>query len=100
MVKSELITALTERTTLEVHDVERVVRCMIDVMVAELASGGRVEVRGFGTFSLVRHESRIGRNPRTGESVSVPARYSVRFKAGRELRQRVGESADQYKIID
>jgi integration host factor subunit beta len=100
MVKSELITALTKRTTLDAHDVERVVRCMIDVMGAELALGGRVEVRGFGAFSLVRYQARIGRNPRTGQSVSVPARHSVRFKAGRELRSRVDESADQYKIID
>jgi integration host factor subunit beta len=100
MTKFELITALTKRSELEPLDVERVVRCMIDAMVNELASGGRVEVRGFGAFSLRRYGARIGRNPRTGTSVSVPARYSVRFKAGLELRQRVDESTQQYKIND
>jgi integration host factor subunit beta len=100
MTKSELITALTKRSELEPLDVERIVRCMIDAMVSELASGGRVEVRGFGSFSLTLYQARIGRNPRTGASVSVPARYSVRFKAGRELRSRIDESADQYKVID
>jgi integration host factor subunit beta len=73
---------------------------MINAMVSELASGGRVEVRGFGAFSLHRYEARIGRNPRTGASVSVPARYLVRFKAGRELRSRIDESAHRYKVID
>ena len=89
MVKSELIMALTKRSELEQHDVERAVKCLLDTMTAELASGGRVEVRGFGAFSLTRYEPRIGRNPKTGASVSVPARFSVRFKAGLELRERV-----------
>lgn len=100
MTKFELITALTKRSELEPLDVERVVRCMIDAMVNELASGGRVEVRGFGAFSLRRYEARIGRNPRTGASVSISAKHSVRFKAGLELRQRVDESTQQYKIND
>jgi integration host factor subunit beta len=94
-----LIVALTKRSGLELFDVERIVHCMIDAMVNELASGGRVEVRGFGAFSLRRYEARIGRNPRTGASVSVPARYLVRFKVGRELRSRIDESADRYKVI-
>ena len=100
MVKSELITAITRKQPhLSELDVERAVRCILETMVNELASGGRVEVRGFGAFSLVRYEARMGRNPKTGESVSLPSRYSVRFKAGTELRQRVDDSADEYKII-
>ena len=75
-------------------------RCMIDVMVAELASGGRVEVRGFGAFSVVRYQARMGRNPRTGASVSVAARHSVRFKSGLALTKRVRESAECYRIVD
>ena len=101
MVKSELITAITRKQLdLSEDDVHRAVRCILDTMMNELANGGRVEVRGFGAFSLTRYEPRIGRNPRTGASVSVPARFSVRFKAGLELAQRVRESAKHYRIVD
>ncbi len=67
-------------------------------MSNELASGGRVEIRGFGSFSLRHYRARMGRNPRTGESVPVAQKHSLRFKAGLELSKRVRESAHQYKI--
>jgi integration host factor subunit beta len=85
---------------LKVHDVERVVKCLIESMTHELADGGRVEVRGFGSFSLHHHVARMGRNPKTGESVALQQKHSIHFKVGLELRQRVLDSASQYRIVD
>ena len=62
---------------------------MLDHMAACLASGGRIEIRGFGSFSLHFRPARIGRNPRTGTPVSLPARYAVYFTPGQRLRERV-----------
>ncbi len=94
MIKSELITAIAKKQPhLNQRDVEQVVHCLIESMTHELASGGRVEIRGFGSFSLVERLPIIGRNPRTGEPVALPKRYSVRFKAGLDLAQRVRDSA-------
>jgi integration host factor subunit beta len=99
MIKSELIEAITRKQSyLSHHDVERAVKCLVESMTNELAAGGRVEVRGFGSFSLVLHPARMGRNPRTGSPVALPHRHSVRFKAGLELRQRVRDSASKYRI--
>lgn len=101
MIKSELIEQLHKKQSyLNQRDVEQVVHCLIESMIHELASGGRVEIRGFGSFSLVEYPARIGRNPRTGEPVALPNRYSVRFKAGLELAQRVNDSAQNYRIVD
>jgi len=101
MIKSELITALFKNQThLNIHDVELVVKCLIESMTNELASGGRVEVRGFGSFSLRYRSPRIGRNPRTGESVALQQKHSIHFKPGLELRSRVCESANQYRIVE
>ena len=101
MIKSELIEAITRKQTyLSHHDVERAVKCLIESMTNKLAAGGRVEVRGFGSFSLRHHASRLGRNPRTGSPVSLPQRHSVRFKVGLELRRRVLDSASKYRIGD
>ena len=67
-------------------------------MTNELASGGRVEVRGFGSFSLRYHAARMGRNPKTSEAVALPEKYSIHFKAGLELSERVRESASKCRI--
>ena len=99
MIKSELITAIAKKQPhLNQRDVEQVVHCLIEFMTHELASGGRVEIRGFGSFLLVEYPARMGRNPRTGEPVELSKRYSVRFKAGLDLAQRVMDSAQNYKI--
>ena len=101
MTKSELIEQLYKKQPhLNQRDVEQVVHCLIEFMTHELASGGRVEIRGFGSFSLVEYPARMGRNPRTGEPVSLPKRHSVRFKAGLELAQRVRDSAQNYRIVE
>lgn len=99
MIKSELIEKLYKKQRyLNQHDVELAVKCIVNKMADALGAGERIEIRCFGSFSLVERLPIIGRNPRTGEPVSLPKRYSVRFKAGLELRQRVLDSAKNYRI--
>ncbi len=101
MTKSELIEALArQQPHLAVKDVELAVKCIIEQMNHALASGDRIEIRGFGSFSLHHREPRIGRNPKTGESVSLPSKHVPHFKPGKELRDRVDASREKYKIID
>lgn len=90
MNKSDLIDLLaTEQNQLNGQDVEYAVKAMLQQMSETLASGERIEIRGFGSFTLHSRPSRIGRNPRTGEVVAVPARHVPHFKPGKELRERV-----------
>jgi len=90
MIKSELIAALAdENPHLTQRDVERVVSVIIDQMVAALESGGRVELRGFGAFSVRSRPARPGRNPRTGAAVQVRAKHVPFFKSGKEPRARL-----------
>lgn len=92
MTKSELIELLNQRQRhLKAEDVEFAVRTLLDMMSASLASGGRIEVRGFGSFSLHYRPPRTGRNPKTGEAVALPAKYVPHFKPGKELRERVND---------
>lgn len=92
MTKSELIELLNQRQRhLKAEDVEFGVRTLLDMMSASLASGGRIEVRGFGSFSLHFRPPRTGRNPKTGEAVALPAKYVPHFKPGKELRERVND---------
>ena len=99
MLKSEFIHSLSvKQPHLSLSDVDAAVRCIIEKMITELASGGRVEIRGFGAFSLKHYKAKLGRNPRTGEIVSVPQRYGVHFKAGGDMRARVNASAVGHKI--
>jgi integration host factor subunit beta len=90
MTKSELIEALALRQPhLKPEDVELAVKALLDMMGDSLASGQRIEVRGFGSFSLHFRPPRTGRNPKTGESVDLPGKYVPHFKPGKELRERV-----------
>jgi integration host factor subunit beta len=99
MIKSELITAITQKQPyLNQQDIEQVVKCIVNKMTEALGSGDRIEIRGFGSFSLVERLPSIGRNPRTGERVSLPKRHSVRFKAGLELAKRVRDSVQAYPL--
>ena len=87
MIKSELIAKLAEENPhLTQRDIERVVSVILERMIEALEQGGRVELRGFGALSV---RSRAGRNPRTGESVSVRAKHVPFFKSGKELRERL-----------
>ncbi|MCG8511636.1 MAG: integration host factor subunit beta [Rhodospirillales bacterium] len=88
MTKSELIARLAEANPHLYHrDVERIVTTIFDEITAALADGDRVELRGFGAFSVKARGARTGRNPRTGEAVSVPSKFIPYFKTGKQLRQ-------------
>ena len=101
MTKSELIEALAKRQPhLELKDVELSVKCIIEKMNQALSSGERIEIRGFGSFSLHMRPPRVGRNPKTGESVQLSKKYVPHFKPGKELRDRVDGSSGSCKIID
>lgn len=90
MTRSELIAALAaDHPHLTLGDVERVVAALFDEMTATLARGDRVELRGFGAFSVKRRQARAGRNPRTGETVDVTEKTVPFFRAGRELREMI-----------
>ena len=92
MIKSELIARLAERNPhLFQRDVERIVTTIFDEITAALCRGDRVELRGFGAFSVKYRPARMGRNPRTGEPVSVEEKHVPYFKTGKELRERLNE---------
>ena len=93
MTKSELIEVIAKgQSHLAYKDVELAVKCMLEHMSQALSSGERIEIRGFGSFSLHFRPPRIGRNPKTGESVALPGKYVPHFKPGKELRDRVDSS--------
>jgi integration host factor subunit beta len=90
MTKSELIARLAERNPhLYQRDIERIVSTVFEEITSALADGDRVELRGFGAFSVKRREARVGRNPRTGATVDVAAKQTPFFKTGKELRERL-----------
>jgi integration host factor subunit beta len=90
MTKSQLIQTLANANPhLYLRDVERIVNTIFDEITDALATGDRVELRGFGTFSLRQRGARTGRNPRTGEAVAVPEKALPFFKTGKELRDRL-----------
>ena len=95
MTKSELIDRLCMRyPQLRSQDVEEAVKLIIEKVCQSLEKGDRVEIRGFGSFSLHYREARTGRNPKTGDSVEVPSKSIPYFRAGKELRARVDQNAD------
>lgn len=90
MTRSELIQTLSERNPhLYLRDIEKVVDAFFGGISDALVSGDRVELRGFGTFSVKERAARVGRNPRTGQSVEVSAKRLPFFKSGKELRDRL-----------
>jgi integration host factor subunit beta len=90
MTKSELIAKLAERNPrLVARDADEAVNTMLEAMTDALAGGQRIEIRGFGSFALNYRPPRVGRNPKSGDRVQVPAKYVPHFKAGKELRERV-----------
>jgi integration host factor subunit beta len=95
MTKSELIQRLADRNPhLFLRDVEKIVDTFFDEVTNALAKGNRVELRGFGAFSVKHREARTGRNPRTGESVEVEAKSLPFFKTGKALREKLNEGYD------
>ena len=90
MIKSELIQKIAdENPHLYQRDVERIVGTVFDQIIEAMAEGNRVELRGFGAFSVKKRDARVGRNPRTGESVPVEEKYVPFFKTGKLLRDRL-----------
>lgn len=94
LTRSELIERLSGRQTLlTVKDVELAVKVIVEHLSETLTAGERIEIRGFGSFSLHHRAPRVGRNPKTGEAVSLDAKRAPHFKPGKELRERVNASA-------
>ena len=94
MTRSSLVARLAERVPhLMARDTELAVRLILDAIGDALAEGSRVEVRGFGSFALSFRPPRLGRNPKSGDQVVVPAKHVPHFKAGKELRERVDQIA-------
>jgi integration host factor subunit beta len=99
MTKSELIEALAKKQPhLLIKDVDLAVDCIVERMCQALIANDRIEVRGFGSFSLHFHPARVGRNPKTGEPLNLSAKYALHFKPGKELRDRVDGSRQNYQI--
>ena len=96
MTKSELIERIvTQQGLLSSKDVELAIKTMLEQMAQALATGDRIEIRGFGSFSLHFRAPRVGRNPKTGESVELQGKYVPHFKPGKELRERVNQAMDE-----
>jgi len=93
MTKSELIERITDRhPELSSKDIELAVKTILDTMSQALSQGDRIEIRGFGSFSLHFRNPRLGRNPKTGESVELKGKYVPHFKPGKELREQVNQN--------
>lgn len=100
MTKSQLIEHISLKLPhLQQRDVEMAINITIDVMTQHLAQGQRIEIRGFGGFSVIQRAARMGRNPKTGEQVSLPIRHATHFKPGLDLRERVSLSRDRSPLI-
>lgn len=90
MTKSELIASLARKySQLSQKDLETAANAVLDTVSQALAAGDRVELRGFGAFSVRKREARVARNPKNGDSVKVSERYAIYYRPGKELRERV-----------
>ena len=101
MVKSEFVRALNEKLPdSRLDDVELALNCILAQMADALVEGERIEIRGFGSFDLHYRPARIARNPKTGETINLPAKVAVHFKPGKEMRVRVNAASDQCGITE
>ncbi|HEX7874235.1 MAG TPA: integration host factor subunit beta [Sphingobium sp.] len=95
MIRSELVQKLAqENPDLSLQTIDKLVDLVFKSIVDRLATGGRVELRGFGAFTTRGRDARVGRNPRTGEEVSVPAKRVPHFKPGKEMRERLNANGE------
>jgi integration host factor subunit beta len=100
MTKSEIIELIARRQTqFSQKDIELAVNQIVDSMIETLSQGERIEIRGFGSFSLHYRKARVGRNPKTGETVSLPDKRVPHFKPGKSLRERVDQSKETTEIL-
>jgi integration host factor subunit beta len=101
MTKSQLIEHISLRLPhLLQRDVEIAINITIDTISNHLAQGERIEIRGFGGFSIIQRAARLGRNPKTGEPVSLPIRHTLHFKPGLDIRERVSLSRNLFPLIN
>ena len=101
MNKSQMINTLTEKTDCPIKTADKVVRIFFDSIKEALSEGDKVEIRGFGSFTVKHYEAYLGRNPRTGESVRVPPKKLPVFRTGKDLRHRVDRSREQgVKLVE
>jgi integration host factor subunit beta len=101
MTRSELIQLVsTKQSQLSYKETESAVKYIFDHMAESLGKGCRIEIRGFGSFSVRFRPPRMARNPKTGAYVQKEGKYSLRFKPGKEMRERVNLSADQYPLVE
>ena len=99
MVRSELVQVLCDKLPeLMPRDVELAVNCLLEQMMTAIESGERIEVRGFGSFDLRQQPTRIARNPKTGEAITLPKKVAVHFKPGKDLKDRVNAARHQCDI--
>ena len=101
MVKSDLVNALNERLPeLQKRDVELALNCILGQLENALVQGGRIEIRGFGSFDIRHRPPRIARNPKSGEALYLPAKVAIHFKPGKEMRDRVNAASDTFGITE
>ena len=101
MVKSELVRALNEKLPeLQLRDVELALNCMLEQMANAIVQGQRIEIRGVGGFDLHHRPPRMARNPKTGESVNLPAKVVTHFKPGKEMKDRVNAAPTKCSITE
>ena len=99
MVKSELVCVLNEKLPeLQKKDVELALNCILGQLENALVQGGRIEIRGFGSFDIRHRPPRIARNPKSGEALHLPAKVAIHFKPGKEMRDRVNAASDTYGV--
>ena len=99
MTKSELISRLQNKNTQLKHtDIELVVNSILGKLTSALETGDRVEVRGFGSYQLKRHNSRSSRNPKTGKEFQTPKKMVIRFRPAKALRNRINTNKEKYDI--
>ena len=100
MLKSELIAWIAKRQPhLQLKDVELAINNIVEILTVTLTNGGRIEIRGFGSFSTLPRQARMGRNPKTGEQVSILNKHVIHFKPGLKLRNRVNDSRLKFPKI-
>jgi integration host factor subunit beta len=101
MIKSELVRALNEKLPeRQLSDVELAVNGLLKYLADALVQGKRIEIRGFGSFNLHHRPSRMARNPKTGDTVKLPAKVAVHFKPGKDMKDRVNAARDQCAIME
>jgi integration host factor subunit beta len=101
VTKSELLRVLKEKCPyLQANDVELALNCLLEHMISGLESGERIEIRGFGCFTLHHRAPRIGRNPKTGTAVHLPPKVKLYFKPGKDMKDRVNAARNKCPITD